>query len=42
MSTHPSATPDEMRRAIVTSRERVRLPGDPDGIAEGVLDVSGF
>ncbi len=27
---------------IIAAREQVHLPGDPDGIDEGVLNVAGF
>jgi subtilisin len=38
---HPGASPDQVKAALVTSREIVALPGDPDGIAEGVLYAGG-
>jgi subtilisin family serine protease len=39
---HPSATPRQVRNAILASRERYAMPGDPDGINEGVLNVAGW
>jgi subtilisin family serine protease len=39
---HPNATPAQVRAAILGARERWSLFGDPDGIDEGVLDVSTF
>jgi subtilisin len=37
--THPGASPAQVKSALVNSRELTALPGDPDGIAEGVLYV---
>lgn len=31
-----------VQAAIIAARELVALPGDPDGINEGVLNVSSF
>jgi subtilisin family serine protease len=39
---HPSATPSQVRAAIIAARERYAMPGDPDGIDEGVLNVTGW
>jgi subtilisin len=39
---HPHMSPDQVRAMIIAAREQVHLPGDPDGIDEGVLNVSGF
>jgi subtilisin family serine protease len=41
-ATHPRATPAQVRSALVAHRERTALPGDPDGAAEGVVNVSGW
>ena len=37
---HPSATPADVRTALIAEREQVALPGDPDGINEGVLNLN--
>jgi subtilisin len=42
LATHPTATPADVRAALISTREDVHLPDDPDGIDEGVLDVSTF
>jgi subtilisin family serine protease len=39
---HPDATPAQVRAAILGAREHWSLFDDPDGVEEGVLDVSGF
>jgi subtilisin len=39
---HPFASPAQVQAMIVAAREQVHLPGDPDGIDEGVLNVSTF
>lgn len=39
---HPHMPPAQVAAMIIAARERVHLPGDPDGIDEGVLNVSGF
>lgn len=39
---HPSASPSQVRAAIIAARERYAMPGDPDGINEGVLNVKGW
>jgi subtilisin len=36
---YPTASPAQVQQAIVANREQIALPGDPDGINEGVLDV---
>jgi subtilisin family serine protease len=45
LATHPGASPDQVKAALLAARETGHLEGDPDGIDEGVLDVgagSGF
>jgi subtilisin family serine protease len=39
---HPSATPAQVRGAILGAAEPGPIPGDPDNFPEGVLDVSSF
>jgi subtilisin family serine protease len=39
---HPNATPAQVRAAVRGAREHWSMPGDPDGIDEGVLDVATF
>ena len=39
LATHPGASPAQVKTELINSRERIALPGDPDGIAEGVLYV---
>ena len=39
LATHPGASPAQVKNELINSRERIALPGDPDGIAEGVLYV---
>jgi hypothetical protein len=39
LATHSGASPAQVRAALLAEREAVALPGDPDGIAEGVLNV---
>lgn len=39
---HPDWTPAQVQEAIVRQAEPGPIAGDPDGFAEGVLDVSGF
>jgi subtilisin len=39
---HPWASPAQVKAMILAAREQVHLPGDPDGIDEGVLNVSTF
>jgi subtilisin len=39
---HPNATPAQVRAAILGAREPWSLYDDPDGLDEGVLDVSTF
>jgi subtilisin len=39
---HPTASPADIKDAILDNREQVSLQGDPDGIDEGVLNVAGF
>jgi hypothetical protein len=39
---HPRATAAQVRSALVAHRERIALPGDPDGITEGVVNVAGW
>jgi subtilisin family serine protease len=38
--THPGATPAQVKAGLLGARDRIALPGDPDGISEGVLDVA--
>ena len=39
---HPAASPAAVRSALLAARQQVALPGDPDGINEGVVNVAGF
>jgi len=39
---HRKATPAEVLRALRANRERGHVPGDPDGINEGIVNVAGF
>jgi subtilisin len=39
---HPGASPADIKDAILDNREAGPIPGDPDGIDEGVLNVAGF
>jgi subtilisin family serine protease len=39
---HPTATPAQVKAAILANRETGHIAGDPDGIDEGVLNVAGF
>jgi subtilisin len=41
IATHPGATPAQVKAELLNTRDRVALPGDPDGINEGVLDLAG-
>jgi subtilisin len=43
LSTHPKASPSQVRRALINAgRFDYDSAGDPDGITEPLLDVSGF
>jgi subtilisin family serine protease len=42
LAKHPDATPDRVRDALLKQRERGPIAGDPDGIDEGILNVSGL
>ena len=42
LATHPDATPAQVRAALIADREQIAFADDPDGIAEGVVDVSGY
>ncbi len=42
ISTHPDATPAEVREALVASAEPGPIPGDPDTSPEGLLNVRGL
>jgi subtilisin len=39
---HRGAAPAEVLRALRANRERGHVPGDPDGINEGIVNVAGF
>jgi subtilisin family serine protease len=39
---HPSSTPTQVLQALRANREAVPVPGDPDGINEGIVNVTGF
>ena len=41
-ASHPGASPADIKAAILDNREPGPIPGDPDGIDEGVLNVAGF
>jgi len=41
-ATHPTATPSEVRAALIAAAKPGGLPGDPDGIPEPIVDVSKF
>jgi subtilisin family serine protease len=38
----PNASPASVRAQIIANREQTALPGDPDGVDEGVLNVARF
>jgi hypothetical protein len=40
-ATHPSATPGQVKAALLCTREDIALVNDPDGIDEGVLNIGG-
>jgi len=42
LAKHPNATPAQVRAALIAGRERVTFPDDPDGIAEGIVNVAGY
>lgn len=42
LANHPGATPQEVKTALIDAREAGPVPGDPDGINEGIVNVSGF
>jgi subtilisin family serine protease len=42
LTRHPKASPTQVKAALLDARQQIPLPGDPDGIAEGVLNVSSF
>jgi subtilisin len=42
LATHRTASPAAVRDALLAAREQYAMPGDPDGINEGVLNVAGF
>ena len=42
LATHPNASPEVTKRALLRSREQVHLPGDPDTRDEGVVNVKNF
>lgn len=39
---HPAASPAEVREALLAGARPGPIPGDPDGAAEGVLNVAGW
>jgi subtilisin len=39
LSRNPGLSPDQVRARLLANRDRVALPGDPDGINEGVLNL---
>ena len=41
-ATHPTASPAAVREALLAAREQYAMPGDPDEINEGVVNVAGF
>jgi subtilisin len=42
ISTHPGATPANVKAALLAAAEPGPIPDDPDVYAEGILNVSGF
>jgi len=42
LATHPDASPAEVRDALIAHRETTAFADDPDGIAEGVVNVAGY
>ena len=42
VSQHPNATPVQVLQALRANREAVPVPGDPDEIDEGIVNVAGF
>ena len=39
---HPGTSPAGVRAALIAARDARAIPGDPDGIAEGIVHVSTF
>jgi subtilisin family serine protease len=39
LAQNPNLSPEQVRSSLLASREQVAIPGDPDGINEGVLKV---
>jgi subtilisin len=39
---HPQASPSQVLAALRANREPGHVPGDPDGIDEGIVNVAGF
>ena len=39
---HPQASPSQVLAALRANRETGHVPGDPDGIDEGIVNVAGF
>jgi subtilisin len=42
ISTHPGATPAQVRTALIAAAEPGPIPGDPDTYPEGIVNVSTF
>lgn len=42
IATHPSATPAEVRDALIAAQEPGPIPGDPDTFKEGIVNVGDF
>jgi hypothetical protein len=42
LANHPNATPAEVQSALIARREQTAFPDDPDGVAEGVVNVAGL
>jgi subtilisin len=40
LADNPGATPQQVKTALLATRETIALPNDPDGIDEGVLNVA--
>jgi hypothetical protein len=39
-ATHPGTSPAQVKMALLSTREIIALPGDPDGIDEGILNFA--
>jgi hypothetical protein len=42
IANNPGASPAQVKAALIANRDAAPMAGDPDGIAEGLLNVAGF